>query len=108
MKHTLFLYLFLITTMSLLSQENQILLFPDGAPGESVKLKQVDDASGNKVAGCPVLRVGNVSEPTLTFYPAPVGNNSGVTIILNPGGGYNILAYVKKGRCPTLELEVLN
>ncbi|MDD4698328.1 MAG: alpha/beta hydrolase [Fermentimonas sp.] len=97
MKHTLFLYLFLITTMCLLSQEKQILLFPDGAPGESVKLKQVDDLSGGKVAGCPVLRVGNVSEPTLTFYPAPVGNNSGVTIIVNPGGGYNILAYNLEG-----------
>lgn len=60
MKHTLFLFLFLVGTMSLLSQEKEILLFPNGAPGENVKLKQVDDASGNKVAGCPVLRVGNV------------------------------------------------
>src|SRR5690554_1956434 len=97
MKHTLFLFLFLVGTMSLLSQEKEILLFPNGAPGENVKLKQVDDASGNKVAGCPVLRVGNVSEPTLTFYPAPVENNSGVTIIVNPGGGYNILAYNLEG-----------
>jgi acetyl esterase/lipase len=97
MKHTLFLFLFLVGTMSLLSQEKEILLFPNGAPGENVKLKQVDDASGNKVAGCPVLRVGNVSEPTLTFYPAPVDNNSGVTIIVNPGGGYNILAYNLEG-----------
>lgn len=97
MKHTLFLFLFLAGTMSLLSQEKEILLFPNGAPGENVKLKQVDDASGNKVAGCPVLRVGNVSEPTLTFYPAPVENNSGVTIIVNPGGGYNILAYNLEG-----------
>ena len=97
MKHTLFLFLFLVGTMSLLSQEKEIMLFPNGAPGENVKLKQVDDASGNKVAGCPVLRVGNVSEPTLTFYPAPVENNSGVTIIVNPGGGYNILAYNLEG-----------
>lgn len=97
MKHTLSLFLFLVGTMSLLSQEKEILLFPNGAPGENVKLKQVDDASGNKVAGCPVLRVGNVSEPTLTFYPAPVNNNSGVTIIVNPGGGYNILAYNLEG-----------
>lgn len=97
MKHTLSLFLFLVGTMSLLSQEKEILLFPNGAPGENVKLKQVDDASGNKVAGCPVLRVGNVSEPTLTFYQAPVENNSGVTIIVNPGGGYNILAYNLEG-----------
>ncbi len=57
----------------------------------------MDDLSGNKVAGCPVLRISNVSEPTLTFYPAPAGNNSGATIIVNPGGGYNILAYNLEG-----------
>ena len=34
---------------------------------------------------------------TLTFYPAPADNNSGVTIIVNPGGGYNILAYNLEG-----------
>lgn len=97
MKYILFQIFFLITTMSLLSQEKPILLFPDGAPGESVKMKQVDDLTGNKVAGCPVLRISNVSEPTLTFFPAPANNNSGVTIVVNPGGGYNILAYNLEG-----------
>lgn len=97
MKYILFQIIFLITTMSLLSQEKPILLFPDGAPGESVKMKQVDDLTGNKVAGCQVLRISNVSEPTLTFYPAPANNNSGVTIVVNPGGGYNILAYNLEG-----------
>lgn len=80
-----------------MAQENPVLLFPNGAPGETVKLKQKDDYSGNKVAGCPVLRISDVSEPTLTFYPAPADNNSGVTIIVNPGGGYNILAYNLEG-----------
>lgn len=80
-----------------MAQQNPILLFPNGAPGETTKLKQVDDFSGAKVAGCPVLRISDVSEPTLTFYPAPAENNSGVTIIVNPGGGYNILAYNLEG-----------
>ena len=83
--------------MSIQSQEKPVLLFPNGAPGETGKMKQVDDLSGNKVAGCPVLRISNVSEPTLTFYPAPADRNSGVTIIVNPGGGYNILAYNLEG-----------
>lgn len=60
-------------------------------------MKQKDDLSGNKVAGCPVLRISDVSEPTLTFFPAPADNNSGATIIVNPGGGYNILAYNLEG-----------
>lgn len=80
-----------------MAQETPILLFPDGAPGETTKMKQKDDLSGNKVAGCPVLRISDVSEPTLTFFPAPADNNSGATIIVNPGGGYNILAYNLEG-----------
>jgi len=60
-------------------------------------LKEKEDLSGSKVAGCPVLRISDVSEPTLTFYPAPADNNSGATIIVNPGGGYNILAYNLEG-----------
>ena len=96
MKEYFFLLLSLIT-MTAMSQENPVLLFPGGAPGETEKLKQVDDLSGRRVAGCPVLRISNVSEPTLIFYPAPVDANSGVTIIVNPGGGYNILAYNLEG-----------
>lgn len=94
MKQTLFILLFIVSIMSL---QSQIVLFPQGAPGETVKMKQKDDLTGNKVAGCPVLRITDVSEPTLTFYPAPSDNNSGVTIIVNPGGGYNILAYNLEG-----------
>ena len=80
-----------------MAQQNPILLFPNGAPGETEKMDEKEDLTGNKVAGCPVLRISNVSEPTITFYPAPVDNNSGTTIIVNPGGGYNILAYNLEG-----------
>lgn len=96
MKTNLLVALLLISAMAM-AQQSPVLLFPNGAPGETKKLKQTDDASGDKLAGCPVLRVGNVSEPTLTFYPAPISNNSGVTIIVNPGGGYHILAYNLEG-----------
>ena len=97
MRHTAILLYFVLTTMIVRSQEQPVILFPGGAPGETEKMKQVDDLSGNKVAGCPVLRIGNVSEPTLTFYPAPADLNNGVTIIVNPGGGYHILAYNLEG-----------
>ncbi|SCM56200.1 Acetylxylan esterase [Petrimonas mucosa] len=80
-----------------MAQQAPVLLFPDGAPGETRRLKEKEDLSGSKVAGCPVLRISDVSEPTLTFYPAPADNNSGATIIVNPGGGYNILAYNLEG-----------
>lgn len=96
MKRNIFILFTLICSFAM-AQQSPILLFPNGAPGETKKLKQIDDFSGNKVAGCPVLRISDVSEPTLTFYPAPTDNNSGTTIIVNPGGGYNILAYNLEG-----------
>lgn len=92
-----YLFIFSLLSTMAMAQETPILLFPDGAPGETTKLEQKDDLSGNEVAGCPVLRISDVSEPTLTFFPAPADHNSGATIIVNPGGGYNILAYDLEG-----------
>jgi acetyl esterase/lipase len=44
-----------------------------------------------------VIRLTNVSEPTIAFYPArDVGAPSPVVIVC-PGGGYNILAYNLEG-----------
>ncbi|MDR0422394.1 MAG: alpha/beta hydrolase [Proteiniphilum sp.] len=98
MKRTLStLFLLSAMTLTLTAQHPPVRLFPDGAPGETRKLKQTDDLNGNNVAGCPVLRISNVSEPTLTFYPAPSNINTGATIIISPGGGYNLLAYNLEG-----------
>ena len=92
-------FILLITIYaSAMAQQKPILLFPNGAPGEQSGLMiEKEDLTGNKTAGCPVSRISNVSEPTITFYPAPIDNNSGATIIVNPGGGYNILAYNLEG-----------
>ncbi|MFA6863911.1 MAG: alpha/beta hydrolase [Dysgonamonadaceae bacterium] len=96
MKKNLFIISFFIFT-SIMAQQKSILLFPNGAPGETEQMIEKEELSGNKTGGCPVLRITNVSEPTLTFYPAPPDNNSGTTIVVNPGGGYNILAYNLEG-----------
>jgi acetyl esterase/lipase len=39
----------------------------------------------------------NVSEPTITIYPAPEENSNGTAMLVCPGGGYNILAYDLEG-----------
>ncbi len=54
-------------------------------------------AKDNLVAGKPVIRLGDVSDPTLTFYPVPSANNSGALVIVFPGGGYRILALDLEG-----------
>lgn len=80
-----------------MAQDTPILLFPKGAPGEATKLIEKADNSGGKVAGETVLRITNVSEPTITIYPAPDEVACGSAVIVCPGGGYNILAYDLEG-----------
>jgi acetyl esterase/lipase len=79
------------------AQEAPVLLFPGGAPGESVKLIEKADNDGNKTGGETVLRITNVSEPTITVYPAPEEIASGAAMLVCPGGGYSILAYDLEG-----------
>lgn len=58
----------------------------------------VVDAAGNKVlvGGKPWVYVDKVSQPTMTVYP-PQGRNTGVAVLVFPGGGYNILAIDLEG-----------
>jgi acetyl esterase/lipase len=53
-------------------------------------------AKDRLVAGKPVIRIGNVSTPMLTLY-SPKGKNTGVGVVVFPGGGYNILAIDLEG-----------
>jgi acetyl esterase/lipase len=43
-----------------------------------------------------VIRLGNVSNPTLTLYP-PAATNTGAAVLVFPGGGYHILAMDLEG-----------
>ncbi|MDR1162116.1 MAG: alpha/beta hydrolase [Tannerellaceae bacterium] len=79
------------------AQADPILLFPKGAPGETISLIEKADTDGGETGGEPVLRISNVSEPTITIYDAPDEIASGAAMIVCPGGGYNILAYDLEG-----------
>jgi acetyl esterase/lipase len=48
------------------------------------------------VAGRPWVEVGDVSRPTMTVYP-PKGKNTGVAVVVFPGGGFQILAIDLEG-----------
>jgi len=54
-------------------------------------------AKDNLVAGKPVIRLTNITDPVLTFFPAPANSNSGAAVIVFPGGGYRILALDLEG-----------
>jgi acetyl esterase/lipase len=53
-------------------------------------------AKDNLIAGKSVVRLGNVSTPTMTLY-APKGKANGAAVVVFPGGGYSILAIDLEG-----------
>jgi acetyl esterase/lipase len=74
-------------------------LWPGVAPGSPANAPaEVDKttAKDSLIAGKPVIRLGNVSKPTLTLY-APKGQNTGAAVVVFPGGGYQILAIDLEG-----------
>jgi len=74
-------------------------VWPGAAPGAAANLPAEADTTTVKdglVAGKPVVRIGNVSTPTLTLY-TPKGNNTGAAVVVFPGGGYSILAIDLEG-----------
>ena len=77
-----------------------VTLWPDQPPGPPIKLDDEKDttteASG-KIGGKWVIRLGNVSQPTMTVYPAKVGSEPSPAVVVAPGGGYSILAMDLEG-----------
>ena len=74
-------------------------LWPNGAPDATPTTGPEADtttAKDNLIAGKPLIRLGNVSTPTLTLY-TPTGKNTGAALVVFPGGGYKILAIDLEG-----------
>jgi acetyl esterase/lipase len=68
--------------------EPVIPLWPEGVPGLRA------DASAEKSTDG---RVGNIHQPTLTYYAAAAGKATGAAVIVCPGGGYGWLSIDKEG-----------
>jgi acetyl esterase/lipase len=74
-------------------------VWPHGAPGAAANPAPEGDTTTAKdhlVAGKAVVRIGNVSLPTLTLY-RPAGKSTGAAVVVFPGGGYRILAIDLEG-----------
>lgn len=81
------------------AQKVTLPLWPDGNPEPYVGGPEADitKPSDRLVAGRSLVHLTNIGKPTLAFYPAPAAKNTGVTIVVFPGGGYRILAYDLEG-----------
>ena len=69
---------------------------PPGAQPHAAPEIDTTTARDNLIAGKPLIRLGNVSAPTLTLY-APAGKNTGAAVVVFPGGAYRILAIDLEG-----------
>jgi acetyl esterase/lipase len=77
----------------------QIQIWPGAAPdARPAKGPEFAKSSGKDdlVAGKQVIEIDNVSRPTMTVY-SPTGKNTGVAVVVFPGGGYQILAIDLEG-----------
>jgi hypothetical protein len=91
-----------IPALGLHAADPQIIeLWPDRAPGEKDvpgEEKDMTKPSDGLVAGKPVIRLGNVSKPSLSLYRPPTGKDTGAAVLVCHGGAYNILALISKAR----------
>src|SRR5437870_519754 len=75
-------------------------LWPGQPPGETAPVGEERDMTkpeDNLIAGRRLIRLGNVSLPTLTVFRAPKEKNTGAAVVIAPGGGYSILAWDLEG-----------
>lgn len=80
--------------------DSPIRLWPGAAPGDNGNIGPEADTSGPDgalVAGRTVIRLGNVSTPTLTVYRPPKDKDVHTAVLVFPGGGYSILAMDLEG-----------
>jgi acetyl esterase/lipase len=68
-------------------------LWPGPAPGEAGAAVGEEKLSGQKGS----RRLENVTRPTITVYRPEAGKDTGVAVVIAPGGGYNFLAWDHEG-----------
>jgi acetyl esterase/lipase len=75
-------------------------LLPDRPPGEMKELPPEADQTKPEdklVAGRRVSRIGNVSTPQIAVYRPSPEKDTGMAVVICPGGGHHILAYDLEG-----------
>jgi acetyl esterase/lipase len=77
-----------------------IKLWPGAAPGDKGGLGSEQDMTkptDGFPGGRSVIRLGNVSDPTITVYRPDAARDTGAAVVVCPGGGYYILAMDLEG-----------
>ncbi len=90
----LFLFVFSISLFS--APKEDLRLWPKSAPGEQKGEVEPEAFIPPKNAS-DVVRLSNVSIPTMEIFLADSNIANGTAVLVCPGGGYNILAYEHEG-----------
>ena len=75
-------------------------LWPGRPPGETAEIGPEFDTTGDDgrlVDGRRVMRLTNVSVPTVSVFSPPPDIDTGAAVVIAPGGGHSILAYDLEG-----------
>jgi acetyl esterase/lipase len=76
-------------------------LWPGVAPGDKGDIGEERDTTKPDPKAPPekqgVIRLGNVSKPTITVFKPAADKDTGAAVVVCPGGGYGILAYNLEG-----------
>jgi acetyl esterase/lipase len=77
---------------------SSLALWPHGAPGAVDLGAEIDltTPKDGQPGEKPIVRLSNVSAPTLTVY-SPAGKNTGAAVVVFPGGAYHVLAMDLEG-----------
>lgn len=83
------------------AEPSTIKLWPGKPPGdENVTLPPEADLTkpdDKLIAGRRIIKLGNVSTPTITVYRPAKEKDTGAAVVICPGGGHHILAYDLEG-----------
>ena len=91
-----FLYPFIFSLSLFAEPSKELRLWPKSAPGEQKGEVKEENVIPPK-SPTDVLRISNVSVPSIQLFPADSSLANGTAVLVCPGGGYNILAYEHEG-----------
>src|SRR5262245_27884660 len=94
---TLAVALVLSTTAWVLAAEGPLMLdvWPGTPPSENRSIGE--EKATKERDGKTVVSITNVTKPTLTVYRPEKSKDTGVAVLVCPGGGYNVLAWDHEG-----------
>ncbi len=96
---SIFFFITLIATTQLSNAQTILKLYPDKIPNE---IPGADQETRNDDG---IVRISNISRPTLTVYLPAKEKATGAAVVICPGGGYGINAFKHEGTDVAVELN---